>query len=57
MCPIILKTIYLSKENDISNRYWKFQRKILSSFKDIARYKFTKVRWDNGELPVISPSA
>ena len=25
---------------------------ILSSFKDIASYKFTKIRWDNGESPV-----
>ena len=30
--------------------------KIFSSFKDIASYKFTKIRRDNGELPVYSPS-
>ena len=27
----------------------KFQRKILSSFKDIASYKLTRIHWDNGE--------
>ena len=34
-----------------------FNEKIVSSFKDIASYKFTKICRDNGELPVYSPSA
>ena len=29
----------------------------MSTFKDIASYKFTKIRWDNGKLPVYSLSA
>ena len=47
----------LSNEDHILNRCRKFQRKILSSFKDIASYKSTKIRRDNRELPVFSPSA
>ena len=35
----------------------KISTQILSIFKDIASYKFTKIRRDNGELPVYSLSA
>ena len=52
-----LEILYASKENHISYRYRKCQRKILSSFEGIASYKFTKIRWAYGQLPVYSPSA
>ena len=34
-----------------------FNAKFLSSLKDIASYKFTKIGRDNREFPVYSPSA
>ena len=46
------KHFLYQKINHIYKWYWNFQRKILSSFKDISSYKFTKMRRDNGELPV-----
>ena len=38
-------------------RFEKFQLLLKSIFIVIASYKFTKIRWDNGELPVFSRSA
>ena len=47
-CFVILRTISAYVDENWLSQY---------SFKDIASYKFTKIRWDNGELPVFSPSA
>ena len=46
-------TLFIQRKSYISNRFRKFQSKILSSFKD----KFTKTRRDNEELPMYSPTA